>query len=188
MNESYCDPDKIFNIAVNLTLDHEGGYVWDPHDPGGETKYGISQRSYPMLDIENLTLEAARKIYFRDFWQKPRINALAASAPDLAIKCFDIGVVCGPTTAVKMLQRGVNTVVGRAARPQRASKWQQSIARILGGKPLKVDGVIGLITLNVIAQCPHHGALLAALKGEAYAHYKEKDSRFVAGWLNRLEA
>ena len=49
----------IFDHAVKEILRHEGGYVDDPVDRGGETKYGISKRSYPDLDIANLTLEQA---------------------------------------------------------------------------------------------------------------------------------
>jgi len=39
--------DERFLKAVEMVLAHEGGYVNDPNDPGGETKYGISKRSYP---------------------------------------------------------------------------------------------------------------------------------------------
>jgi lysozyme family protein len=58
-----------------------GGYTNDPDDPGGETKYGVSKRSYPDLDIYNLTLEAAEAIYFEDYWlsygkQKSRCDSL----------------------------------------------------------------------------------------------------------------
>ena len=48
------------------TLDD--GYVNDPHDPGGETKYGISKKAYPMLDIKNLTIDDALALYYRDYW------------------------------------------------------------------------------------------------------------------------
>ena len=58
-----------FKLAIPITLENEGGYVNDPADPGGETKYGISKRSYPALDIKNLTVEQATAIYLRDFWQ-----------------------------------------------------------------------------------------------------------------------
>ena len=44
----------------------EGGYVNDPKDKGGETKYGISKRSYPHLDIKNLTLNEAEYIYYNE--------------------------------------------------------------------------------------------------------------------------
>jgi len=58
-----------FDLAIPIVLENEGGYVNDPADPGGETKYGISKRSYPALDIKNLTVEQATAIYLRDFWQ-----------------------------------------------------------------------------------------------------------------------
>ena len=58
-----------FNLAIPITLENEGGYVWDKNDPGGETKYGISKHSYPNVDIKNLTVEQAKEIYLRDFWK-----------------------------------------------------------------------------------------------------------------------
>lgn len=54
--------------AVRHVLQMEGGYVNHPDDPGGETKYGISKRSYPNLDIKNLTESEAIAIYYEDFW------------------------------------------------------------------------------------------------------------------------
>ena len=52
-----------FSDAVKIVLKHEGGYVDDPVDPGGETKYGISKKAYPFLDIKNLTIKQASDIY-----------------------------------------------------------------------------------------------------------------------------
>src|SRR5690606_2973445 len=62
--------NELFLHAVEVVLEHEGGYVHDPHDPGGETKFGISKRQYPDLDIANLTREQAIEIYRRDWWDK----------------------------------------------------------------------------------------------------------------------
>ena len=56
--------------AFKKVIGHEGGYVFDPDDAGGETIYGISKRAYPHLDIKELTLDDARKIYFEDYWKK----------------------------------------------------------------------------------------------------------------------
>jgi len=53
------DSDTNFNLAIPVILQHEGGYVNDPNDAGGATKYGISQRTYPNLDIANLTVAQA---------------------------------------------------------------------------------------------------------------------------------
>jgi len=56
-----------FDNAVNFVLQWEGGYSNDPEDPGKETNFGISKKSYPGLDIKNLTKEKAREIYYLDF-------------------------------------------------------------------------------------------------------------------------
>lgn len=57
-----------FDAAFQLVVGAEGGYVCDPNDPGGETKWGISKRSYPDLDIPSLTEADAQAIYLRDYW------------------------------------------------------------------------------------------------------------------------
>ena len=49
-----------FDQVIDRVLAHEGGYVNDPDDPGGETKYGISKKAYPKIDIKNLTKEEAK--------------------------------------------------------------------------------------------------------------------------------
>ncbi|TVO70883.1 peptidoglycan-binding protein [Sedimenticola selenatireducens] len=71
---------KTFDLACDwlLSPEIEGGYVNDPDDPGGETKHGISKRSYPDLDIANLTEDQARAIYFHDYWLKAGCSELPA--------------------------------------------------------------------------------------------------------------
>lgn len=59
-----------FLKALKFVLKWEGGYSNDPNDPGGETKFGISKRSYPELDISKLTLKQAEKIYYENYWLK----------------------------------------------------------------------------------------------------------------------
>ena len=58
--------DERFLKAVGEVLENEKGYVNDPADPGGETKYGIIKRSYPNLDMAKLTMEQVLEIYYRD--------------------------------------------------------------------------------------------------------------------------
>lgn len=65
MSEEY---NYNFTRSIAFVLSVEGGLVNNPADPGGLTKYGISQRSYPDLDIRNLSIEDAKEIYFRDYW------------------------------------------------------------------------------------------------------------------------
>lgn len=59
-----------FNQAIAKLLEKEGGYVNDKDDPGGETKYGISKRAYPHLNIKELTKSQAEQIYRLDYWNK----------------------------------------------------------------------------------------------------------------------
>lgn len=95
---------SVFEAMFDRVMGHEGGYVNDPRDPGGETKWGISKRSYPLLDIPALTRDEARAIYRRDFWD--RING--DRLPDgVAFQLFDFAVNSGPETAVRYLQRAI---------------------------------------------------------------------------------
>ena len=69
-----------FNQAFKTLIGHEGGYVDDPEDPGGETNFGISKRSYPQEDIPNMTLERATEIYQRDFWWAAGCDAVGGGS------------------------------------------------------------------------------------------------------------
>lgn len=159
--------------AIERTLAHEGGYVHDPADPGGETKYGISRRSYPDEDIANLSRMRAVELYRRDFWERHRYGALRDEA--LALRTFDLAVNVGPMRANRMLQRAYN----RLARPEQGG----------GGAYLGEDGVIGPETLAAVNSHRHPAALVMALKIEAGIYYAGIDKpRFLAGWLTRLDA
>lgn len=76
-----------FQQAISKVIDFEGGYVNDPNDPGGETKYGISKRAYPNLDIASLTVEDATSIYQRDYWDKIGGDSLPSPLNFLAFDC-----------------------------------------------------------------------------------------------------
>jgi len=90
-----------FDLSISRLLLNEGGYSLDPKDPGGETKWGISKRAYPTLDIKNLTRDQAITIYKRDFWDRVH----ADSMPDLiAFQALDFAVNSGIETAVRKLQ------------------------------------------------------------------------------------
>jgi lysozyme family protein len=85
-------------------LHSEGGYVWDKNDPGGETKYGISKRSYPDVDIKNLTIEKAGEIYKKDFWDPLNADKLYDG---VAFQLFDFAVNSGISTAIRAYQRAL---------------------------------------------------------------------------------
>lgn len=95
-----------FDDAFARLIGHEGGYVDDPEDPGGETKFGISRRQYPGEDIANLSLDRAKAIYLRDYWGPAGCDAV----PDvLRYELFDMAVNSGVRTAIRTLQQAVGT-------------------------------------------------------------------------------
>jgi lysozyme family protein len=110
---------KDFFLCFDRLIDHEGGFQKHPNDRGNwtsgkvgvgvlkGTKFGISAMSYPHLDIENLTLDDAKNVYWQDFWLR-----IGCSEFHLAIgyQMFDIAVNSGPGNAVRMLQRAVGVV------------------------------------------------------------------------------
>src|SRR4051812_29003946 len=99
-----------FDQAIPTILKHEGGYVNDTKDPGGETNWGISKRSYPQLDIKNLSREQAIYFYRRDWWNKYNYGAIHDQ--QVATKVFDIAVNMGASQAHKLLQRACNVLYG----------------------------------------------------------------------------
>ena len=95
-----------FSKAVDFTLSWEGeGGKADPGDPGGLTKWGITKRSFPDVDVANLTREQAIDLYHKYYWQRMGCDGLASP---LDIVVFDTGVNCGPGNALGWLQ-GTNS-------------------------------------------------------------------------------
>ena len=97
--------------AMDFVFREEGGFQRSPADSGnwvGErlvgTKYGISARSHPTVDIEHLTRDQATRIYEEDYWLAARCDRLP---PALALIHFDAAVNQGVGRAAKILQRAV---------------------------------------------------------------------------------
>ena len=113
-----------FDLAFETLIGHEGGFVDSRQDPGGETKFGISRKSYPGEDIAGMTLERAKVIYARDYWGPAGCDAL----PDAAkLQVFDMAVNSGVRTAIQAMQRAIGTAP---------------------------DGVLGPLTLQAIQSIP----------------------------------
>ncbi len=156
-----------FELSIPVILRHEGGLVNDPVDPGGLTNFGISQRSYPFVDIKGLTIEKASAIYRRDYWDPIRCGEIRDQA--LALKMFDLAVNCGTATAVRMMQQAADNC----------------------GATIAVDGHIGPATIAAINSLDAV-KLLAAYKLVGEAHYEslvDKNPRllkFLKGWEKRV--
>jgi lysozyme family protein len=146
-----------FDSLIDRVLSHEGGYVNDPRDPGGETKFGIAKRSYPLLDIKNLTRSQAVEIYRRDFWQRVNGDSLP---PFVAFQVLDAAVNHGIGNAVRWLQRAVGVAD---------------------------DGVIGPITMAAVKRMDAADLVLQfnAERLEFYTKLSTWDA-FGRGWARRL--
>ncbi len=152
-----------FDEIIEGVLKHEGGYVNDPKDLGGETNFGITKRFYPDVDIKNLTEEGAKEIYKKDYWDKNKVDDLP---DDLKHIYFDMCVNQGRGTAVKVLQRAIN---GK------------------GGK-LTVDGGFGPGTKAALAK---HTPEVDRVRCYRLKHYydlvnkKPEQEKFLFGWYRR---
>lgn len=97
--------DKFYEF-IERVLSHEGGYVNHVSDPGGETNWGISKRSYPALNIKQLTREDAIEIYRRDFWKPVKGDQLPE---EFAFQALDAAVNHGVGNAIRWMQRAAGT-------------------------------------------------------------------------------
>ncbi len=159
----------LFERAIEVVLEHEGeAFTDNPLDKGGPTKYGLSQRWNPGVNVRELTRIQAIGIYWERYWRGRGYERL----PDLiAIKVFDLAVNLGERTAVTCLQRALWAI----------------------GARVRIDGRLGPETWGA-AQAADEGALLAALRSEAAGEYRIRIARdpgqavFERGWLNRAYA
>lgn len=171
---------------INDLIEREGGYVYDPRDSGGETKYGITlatARAYGYTGaMRELPRDTAQTIYLRRYWVEPGFHKVDALYPALADCLLDFGVLAGQTTAVKHLQRVLN-VLNRNQ---------------VDYPDLVPDGRIGSITLAALraflAKRGREGAgvlfgMVAAQQSNyllELAERRPKDEAFQYGWqLNR---
>ena len=109
VDDNYSDFLKAFDFVMKF----EGGYVNHPKHPGGETKYGISKRAYPGVDIKNLTIDDARKIYHSDYWIP--CGGEEMSWPVNLVQ-FDCAVNCGLKTAKNLYKEIGPNALGLIAR------------------------------------------------------------------------
>ena len=152
---------KTFDEIIEKVLEHEGGYVNDPKDLGGETKYGITKRFYPDVDIKNLTIEQATEIYKKDYWDKNKVESLPQNLWHIY---FDMCVNMGKRTAVKVLQR----------------------AAVNKGRDIEVDGGLGPMTIGALK-----GVELDRVRAFRVKYYvdlitaRPEQEKFYLGWFRR---
>lgn len=174
-----------FEDAIGLILQHEGGYVNNPNDPGSATNFGVSLRflaDHPEVgdfdhdgdvdaeDIKNMTVEDAMNIYREFWWDKFRYGTI--NDQTIATKVFDFSVNMGSKRAHMLLQQALNAAFGLK---------------------LSVDGILGPATFGVInaIEDDQEQKLLNAYCDAAWGFYqrlvanKPSLAVFKKGWYNR---
>jgi len=155
-----------FRAAVDFVIDRlEGGgqFVDRPTDLGGPTKWGISQRQYPNLDIAKLTREGAVGIYYTDYWVPCYGDNMP---PPLALLVFAAWVNMPPREVARCLQKAVGGVV--------------------------VDGVLGSKTLGAVRKYTPQSELRARFSRECIGYYQRLVDRApfhkpnLQGWIGRV--
>ena len=150
-----------FTKIINHIIQDEGGYVNDPADAGGETKYGITKRTFPDLDIKNLSLAEATDIYRRFYWIPSKAERLPE---DIQAVYFEMVVNMGQGSAVKVLQKACNAI----------------------GSQLKVDGRIGNLTITASKRLSKDRLIAyQVLYYAQLATRKPDQERFYYGWFLR---
>jgi lysozyme family protein len=170
-----------FELAIPVILKHEGGWVNNPADPGGETNFGISmlmvkregmtpaQLGIPDFNPGSMKLmkvEAAKDIYRKLFWDKPGYDRINDQL--VATKIFDCAVNCGPGRAHKMAQKAANRL----------------------GAGLGVDGNLGPLSIAAINACDP-AQFLQAMAAEMLLYYQGIVAKnpslgvFLKNWTHR---
>ena len=162
-----------YDTAFKRIIGHEGKFQNHREDRGnwtsgivgqGElkgTKYGISAMSYPNEDIENLTLERAKLIYKRDFWDRYKLDRFHSA---VQYQMFDMALNHGFGNAARMLQRAVETLDDGRIGPITMSHYNAIVT---------TRGIDDLLKL-LIAQRIRFFTRLSTFK------------KFGAGWMNRV--
>ena len=152
--------DKAFELLMinEVSGMPNGGYVNNPADPGGETKYGISKRAYLDVDIAGLTEDDAKAIYQRDYWDAHHCDAMPWA---VGWVFFDCAVNHGAHEAIRWLQ---------------------------GALSLLADGVLGSHTLAVATAVPEPIAVARdmTLARDDFAATLPNYASFKRGWKKRF--
>lgn len=153
-----------FEKALALVLQHEGGYVNHPSDPGGRTNLGVTQRvweqyvGHPVDEatMRSLTKEMVAPLYRKQYWDVCHCDDLPAGVDYLA---FDFSVNAGSFRSIKTIQRALN---------------------------ITSDGVIGPVTLKAIQDANAEEFInnFTAAK-EVFYRSLTNFPTFGKGWLNR---
>lgn len=154
-----------FDDALAAVLEHEGGYVNHPQDPGGMTNLGVTKRVWEAwvgktvseADMRALTPAMVAPMYRKQYWDAVKGDELP---PGLDYLMFDFAVNAGASRAIRTMQRAI------------------------GATP---DGVIGPRTMAAV-KAADPDDLIDKFSAEKEAFYRSLPTfaTFGRGWLRRV--
>jgi len=162
-----ANASRVFEIALQFVLEHEGGLANHPYDRGGLTYRGIARNAWPQWEGwkyidkgETPPVELVRKFYYENFWVRLRCDSLPVP---IAIFLFDSAVGSGHVLPTRWLQRAIGA---------------------------KDDGIMGTETIQKAQQVPLQAVVDSMLRRRIllYDHIVRNDSKqrvFLDGWLRR---
>lgn len=162
-------PSVASGSIATATDRKQTGYVNDPKDAGGETKFGIAKNSNMELDISKLTWGAAQRIYFKNYWVAGDCSEIAQFAPRLAMLHFDGCINHGNARAAKLLQSAVGATVDGDIGPGSLAAIKRACALPNGEREV----------------CKKLADLRIAFYNGIVSK-KPDQSRFLKGWLSRI--
>lgn len=137
-----------FDQAFHELLGHEGGYVDHPKDPGGATRWGVTERVARANgytgDMRQFPVELAKDVYRREYWDAIRADELPEC---LRYAVFDGAVNSGVIQSTKWLQRAVGTVVDGKIGPQ-------TLLAARRGDPYRARGLMLAARLKFMTDLP----------------------------------
>jgi lysozyme family protein len=118
-----------FKECLDLVLKSEGGWVYNPLDPGGETNLGVTQRvweewvGHPVQTMKNLTPELVTPLYEQKYWRPCYGEVLPRG---LNFLCFSFGINAGCGRSVKLLQQSLGLISDGVIGPRVMQKLRES--------------------------------------------------------------
>lgn len=176
--------------ALAICFQLEGGESNDPNDRGGQTKYGISKKAYPYIDIGNLTREQAEKILQRDYWVPAGCEFV--KNPNIAINLFLFAVNAGVQTSVKAFQRAYNKYVYEYFVFPTKINAHQVKSTIEQAGLLAEDGVLGQQTIKAMSNAGFTDRFFSLFYYEILHHYLQviakypSQIKYLNGWVKRI--
>lgn len=182
-----------FKLAYFKTMGHEGGYVNNKNDRGGETYKGVARKKNPdwkgwalidsyktnkefikMLERDEFLQQLVLAFYKTLYWDALQLDVFKSQP--IAEELFDTSVNIGTGTAIMLMQEALNLL----------NRNQKDFHDI------EVDGIIGPRTIALLQGYPNSGAMLKTLNGLQFSRYRyicknnPTQEEFFHGWLNRV--